>query len=189
MTILAPKDEGELKWMMKFAPTVQGPVAIRYPRGAGIGVDQTRLREPIFMGRAEICREGKDVAILALGNMLHPALKAAQLLSGKNIDAMVVNPRFIKPIDRNLLESLFRRRIPIVTIETGVLQGGFGSFVLETAADAGYQPQVLRMGIPDSFVPQGAPAEIQNLFDLNSDGIVKNISQWISQRSVAKAVY
>jgi 1-deoxy-D-xylulose-5-phosphate synthase len=189
LTIMAPRDEGEFRWMLKFTASIPGPVAIRYPRGAGEGVDQSSLKEPIFLGRAEIVREGTDVAVLALGNSLHPAWKAAEMLESQGISVMVINPRFIKPLDHTLLENLFRRRIPLVTVEESALPGGFGSSILEVASDQEHSPHVLRIGIPDSFIPQGSPAELRRLYGLTADGIAQRISEWVSARRTKNVAF
>ncbi|MFZ2955654.1 MAG: 1-deoxy-D-xylulose-5-phosphate synthase [Candidatus Ozemobacteraceae bacterium] len=187
LTIMAPKDEAELRRMMKFAPSLHGPVAIRYPRGAGFGVDLDAPAEPLILGKAEVCRHGNQLAILAVGSCLYPALSAASLLAAQGIDAMVVNPRFIKPLDTALFETLFRRRLPIVTIEEGILAGGFGSSVLEVASDLGYSPQVLRIGLPDAFSPQGSPAELRALFGFDSEGISRRVYEWLAVHHSLKA--
>lgn len=187
LTLMAPKDEAELRWMMKSAHRLNGPVIIRYPRGAGFGVDLDSLPEPIAFGRAELCRQGAEMAILAAGNAVHPALEAALRLSEQGIEAAVVNMRFLKPLDRTLLEGLFRRRVPLVTIEEGILAGGFGSSVLELAADLGFAPTVLRLGFPDTFVPQGTPSELRALYGLDTEGITRRILEWSGARQSLQA--
>ena len=182
---MAPKDEAELHWMMKFTGTLSGPSAIRYPRGSGSGVGQCQLHQPIVLGRAEVCREGKQLAILALGSLISPALEAAEELARKGIDAMVINPRFIKPLDTSLLESLFRRGLPLVTAEEGCLMGGFGASILEVASEMGFTPAVLRLGIPDAFVPQGSLAELRAMLGLDAAGILLRVQEWMQQRQLA----
>jgi 1-deoxy-D-xylulose-5-phosphate synthase len=188
LTFMAPRDEIALRDMLGFSLSLDGPTAIRYPRGAGIGIKADRTRAPIKLGRAEVCLEGRDIAFWALGNTLHPALRAAEELARNQIFPMVVDPVFIKPFDRDLLESILRRNIPIVTMEEGVLAGGFGSLLLETANELGYTPKVLRIGIPDQFVPQGSPEELRALFGLTSEGIVRRILQWLPLRQSLKVV-
>ncbi len=188
LTVMAPKDEGELRWMLKFAVKQRGPVAIRFPRGAGSGVDLSSISEPIFMGRAEICREGSNLAIWAIGNSLFPALEAAENLARHGIHPIVVNPRFIKPLDRALLETHLRKRIPIVTVEEGNLPGGFGSAILELATDLGYSPRLLRIGGKDEFAPQGTPRELRALLGLDATGISTRIQEWLPASFTLHAV-
>ncbi|MBI3037450.1 1-deoxy-D-xylulose-5-phosphate synthase [bacterium] len=182
---MVPKDEAELRWMLKFSLTLDGPVAIRYPRGSGMGVSLDRL-EPIIKGRAEICREGGDLAILAIGSALYPAMEVSNRFSREGIQAMVVNPRFVKPLDISLLEKLFKKRVPLVTIEEGTLLGGFGSAILESASDLGYCPQVLRIGLSDNFAPQGRPVELRAMLGLDADGIYRKVSEWMVGRTLKK---
>ncbi|MBF0502497.1 MAG: 1-deoxy-D-xylulose-5-phosphate synthase [Candidatus Riflebacteria bacterium] len=187
LTIMAPKDEYELRRMLKFAPSLNGPVVIRYPRGSCLDADSDTPEEKIVSGRAEVCRQGSHIAILALGSALHHALNAAKLLAAQGVDAMVVNPRFIKPLDVALFEALFRRSMPVVTIEEGILAGGFGSSILETASDLGYSPHVLRIGLPDSFVPQGSQFELRALFGLDAEGISRRVYEWLATHHSLKA--
>ncbi len=188
MVIMAPKDEIELPAMLRFAATVEGPTSIRYPRGSGVGEKGEVPQEPISLGRAEQCRDGADLAIWAIGNMVHPALDAAETLARAGIDATVVNARFVKPLDRDLLETHLNRRIPIVTVEEGVLEGGFGSAVLEAAIDLGYAPRILRIGITDGFVPQGKQVELRAMLGLDATGISRRIQEWMPAKRTLKAV-
>jgi len=187
LTVMSPKDEFELAEMLKFAVKLPGPTAIRYPRGAGFGMEVAQFPHPLVFGKGEICREGNSLAVLALGNTLHPSLKMAERLTQQGIQAMVINPRFIKPLDKDLLESILHKRIPIVTVEEGILDGGFGSAVIETASDLGYFPKVLRIGLPNSFVPQGSPTELRAIFGLDSEGIFRKIVEWFPARLSLKA--
>ncbi len=183
LVLMAPRNEAELDGMLHFSGRLPGPAAVRYPRGPGLGIDQHQLSQPIVLGKAEICRDGKQLAILSLGTTTEAALQAASTLAHQGIDAMVVNPRFIKPLDTTLLESIFRRRIPIVTVEEGTLIGGFGSAVLETASELGYTPAILRIGLPDHFATQGSLRELRAMYGLDADGIVRRISEWFSSHS------
>lgn len=157
MTVMAPKDEDELRHMLKTALDFDGPVSVRYPRGSGVGVDISGPVESLPIGKAEVLREGRDVCFWAIGSMVQSALEAAELLAQQGVSAGVVNMRFAKPLDKALLLEHARRYGRLVTLEEGVLAGGVGSAVLETLNDAGLlaQCRVLTLGIPDEFVPHG----------------------------------
>lgn len=157
MTIMAPKDENELRHMLKTAVDFDGPVSVRYPRGSGVGVSITEPMHSLPIGKAEVLREGKDVCLWAIGSMVQSALQAADKLAERGISAGVVNMRFAKPLDEELLLEHAAQYAKIVTLEEGVLQGGVGSAVLETlnAAKMLQKCQVLTLGIPDEFVLHG----------------------------------
>lgn len=155
MTVMAPKDENELRRMLITALSLDGPAALRYPRGTAAGVPLTDDVQPIPLGKGEILREGGDVCFLAVGSMTANALQAAELLAADGIAAEVVNMRFVKPLDRELLIEAAGHAKLLVTVEENVLAGGFGSAVLECLADVGRTVPLLRLGIPDRFVPQG----------------------------------
>ena len=155
MTVMAPKDENELRRMLITALSLDGPAALRYPRGTAAGVPLTDDVQPIPLGKGEILREGGDVCFLAVGSMTANALRAAELLAADSIAAEVVNMRFVKPLDRELLLEAAGHVKLLVTVEENVLAGGFGSAVLECLADTGRTVPLLRLGIPDRFVPQG----------------------------------
>ena len=157
MTIMAPKDENELRHMLKTAVDFDGPVSVRYPRGSGVGVSITEPMHSLPIGKAEVLREGKDVCLWAIGSMVQSALQAADKLAEQGISVGVVNMRFAKPLDEELLLEHAAQYGKIVTLEEGVLQGGVGSAVLETlnAAKMLQKCQVLTLGIPDEFVLHG----------------------------------
>ena len=157
MTIMAPKDENELRHMLKTAVDFDGPVSVRYPRGSGVGVSIAEPMHSLPIGKAEVLREGKDVCLWAIGSMVQSALQAADKLAEQGISAGVVNMRFAKPLDEELLLEHAAQYGKIVTLEEGVLQGGVGSAVLETlnAAKRLQKCQVLTLGIPDEFVLHG----------------------------------
>lgn len=157
MTIMAPKDENELRHMLKTAVDFDGPVSVRYPRGSGVGVSITEPMHSLAIGKAEVLREGKDVCLWAIGSMVQSALQAADKLAEQGISAGIVNMRFAKPLDEELLLEHAAQYGKIVTLEEGVLQGGVGSAVLETlnAAKMLQKCQVLTLGIPDEFVLHG----------------------------------
>ena len=155
MTVMAPKDENELRRMLITALSLDGPAALRYPRGTAAGVPLTDDVQPLPLGKGEILREGGDVCFLAVGSMTANALQAAELLAADSIAAEVINMRFVKPLDRELLLEAAGHVKLLVTVEENVLAGGFGSAVLECLADAGRTVPLLRLGIPDRFVSQG----------------------------------
>ena len=155
MTVMAPKDENELRRMLITALSLDGPAALRYPRGTAAGVPLTDDVQPLPLGKGEILREGGDVCFLAVGSMTANAWQAAEFLAADGIAAEVVNMRFVKPLDRELLLEAAGHVKLLVTVEENVLAGGFGSAVLECLADAGRTVPLLRLGIPDRFVPQG----------------------------------
>lgn len=182
---LAPRDEAELAVMLRFALHQDGPVAIRYPRGVGLGERCPAVPE-LIPGRAEVLREGDHGAVWALGSMVHPALAAADELAREGIELTIVNPRCLKPLDTRLIEQQCLRRLPIFTFEEGNLPGGFGSSVLEAAHDAGFTPIVHRFGLPDAFSPQGTPAQLRSLLRLDASGIAQNIRERIAQSTVTR---
>lgn len=157
MTVMAPKDENELRQMLKTALDFDGPVSVRYPRGSGVGVDISGPVEALPIGKAEVLREGRDVCFWAIGSMVQSALEAADILAQQGVSVGVVNMRFAKPLDKALLLEHARRYGRLVTLEEGVLAGGVGSAVLETLNGAGLlgKCRVLTLGIPDEFVPHG----------------------------------
>lgn len=174
MTIMAPKDENELRHMLKTAVDFDGPVSVRYPRGSGVGVSITEPMHSLPIGKAEVLRDGKDVCLWAIGSMVQTALQAADKLAEQGISAGVVNMRFAKPLDEELLLEHAAQYGKIVTLEEGVLQGGVGSAVLETlnAAKMLQQCRVLTLGIPDEFVLHGDKKLLMKDLGLDVDAIV-----------------
>jgi 1-deoxy-D-xylulose-5-phosphate synthase len=157
MTLMAPRDEAMLVHMLHTALNLgTGPAAIRYPRGEAVGVPLPATPELIEIGTGEILREGERVALVGYGSGVQLALGAADLLAERGLDVTVADARFAKPLDTGLLAQLAAEHDLLVTIEEGVLQGGFGSAVLETLSD-GAAPRVLRVGLPDRYVTHGAP--------------------------------
>ncbi len=190
MVVMAPKDESELRDMLFTAVSYRGgPIAVRYPRGNGLGVPLKKDFDLLPIGKGEIVRTGRDVAILALGNMVAPSMKAAELLLKDGIDAEVVNMRFAKPVDAELLDALCKRFSYILTVEDHVTSGGFGSAVLEELARIGIQHVRVKVhGIPNEFVEHGTPAELHAMLKLDVPGIasvVKNFFRNLSHASPA----
>lgn len=174
MTIMAPKDENELRHMLKTAVDYDGPVSVRYPRGSGVGVEITEPMHSLPIGKAEVLREGKDVCLWAIGSMVQSALQVAAKLAEQGISAGVVNMRFAKPLDKELLLAHAAQYGKIVTLEEGTLQGGVGSAVLETLNEAKMlqQCRVLTLGIPDEFVLHGDKKLLMKDLGLDVDAIV-----------------
>jgi 1-deoxy-D-xylulose-5-phosphate synthase len=176
MIIMAPKDEGELRDMLYTATVYnRGPVAIRYPRGSGVGVPLKDDFDMIEIGKGEVLRDGKDIAILAIGSMVYPALRSAEILKSVGIDAMVVNMRFVKPIDAEILIDVFEKFNRIVTVEENSIRGGFGSAVLEYASEVGFDGKIMVHGIPDEFIEHGTQAELHRMLNLDGEGIAERI--------------
>ena len=174
MVVMAPKDENELRQMLATALQHDGPVAIRYPRGTAMGVALESPVAALPIGKAEILKDGDDVAILALGRCVSEGLEAHARLAERGVRATVVNCRFVKPIDVDLIAGVARRVPRIITVEENVRQGGFGSAVLEALNDQGItHVAVERLGVPDIFVEHGSPDVLRAKYGLDADGIVK----------------
>ncbi|MEZ0480446.1 1-deoxy-D-xylulose-5-phosphate synthase [Planococcus sp. SSTMD024] len=183
MVLMMPKDENEGQHMVKTAIDYDnGPIALRYPRGNGLGVPMDGELKAIPIGSWEVLEEGADAVILTFGTTIPMALHAAEQLREQGIKAEVVNARFIKPMDEEMLAAIFGRNVPVLTIEEAVLQGGFGSAVLEYAHDNGHTDAVIdRMGIPDLFIEHGDVAELMDEIHLNSDEVVKKVKSRVQQ--------
>ena len=175
MVVMAPKDEDELQHMVKTAVEYEkGPIALRYPRGSGIGVPMVNHPQYMDVGKAEILRSGDNLLILAIGNRVHPALEAADVLEDSGISSTVVNARFVRPLDAQLILPITERIGKVITVEDGVLMGGFGSAILEMFADYGLtKVQVKRLGIPDQFVDHGDVDALYHLCGCDADAIVR----------------
>jgi 1-deoxy-D-xylulose-5-phosphate synthase len=172
MVVLAPSDENECRQMLYTAFMHDGPSAVRYPRGAGPGVEVRKDLTPIPLGRAEVRRPGRRVALLAFGTMLAPSL-----LAGEALDATVVNMRWVKPLDRGLLEELARTHDAFVTIEEHVVMGGAGSAVAEALAEEGIVKPLLQLGLPDRFVDHGEQAQLLRSLGLDGSGIERSVRE------------
>ena len=182
MVVMAPKDENELRRMMLTAVNHPGPAAFRYPRGPAVGVDLEDPVTEIPIGEAEVLTEGDDLLILAIGVTVNEAVAARKTLAetyGRY--ATVVNCRFVKPLDTDLLCELARKIPNILTVEENVRQGGFGSAVLEALHDEGIENiHVKRLGIADSFVEHGSQDILRARYGIDSDGIVRTAAGWFS---------
>ncbi|MDD2273354.1 MAG: 1-deoxy-D-xylulose-5-phosphate synthase [Desulfuromonadaceae bacterium] len=172
ITVMAPKDENELRHMLKTAVYSGLPVALRYPRGAGYGIALDRELKTLEIGKGEQLLEGCDLTIIAIGATVYPALQAAETLRQRGIFAGVVNARFVKPLDAELLLSAARQSGRILTVEENALQGGFGSAVLELLYDNNMQGvKVRRLGLPDRYIEQGSQAQLRKDVGIDAEGI------------------
>ncbi len=183
MVVMAPKDESELRDMLFTAIEIykDGPVAIRYPRGEAVGVPLKDNFDSIPIGKGEVLRKGNDVALLAVGLMTDYSMQAAEMLEHEGIDVEVINMRFIKPLDTEMLDYVASRFDRIVTLEENTLIGGFGSGVLEYFAEKNYKKDVLRIGLPDQFVEQGSQSELHALLGIDPKGISERIKVFVRQ--------
>ena len=181
LTVMAPKDEAELRDMLYTALQLDGPVVLRYPRGrSDDGFSLPPEPNKLAVGKAEWLKPGKDLVFLAVGTMVQSALKAAELLQQSGVHAGVVNARFIKPLDTELLLELSKTARWVVTLEENCLMGGFGSAVWEAINSAGLTgPSFLRLGLPDCFVEQGTRAELLECLRLDPTGIAEQVAAFI----------
>jgi len=176
LIVSAPKDENELQRLLYTAVRSGHPMAIRYPRGAGLGVKLDTELHPVPIGKGEILKDGEDVVILAIGATVAPALEAAQELAASGIEATVVNARFAKPLDSELMVDLASRVKRMVTVEENTLSGGFGSSVTGLLQKSGLSDiQVKSIGLPDEFIEQGVQTILRSKYDLDTKGIVRQV--------------
>jgi 1-deoxy-D-xylulose-5-phosphate synthase len=174
MVVMAPADENECRQMLTTGYRLDGPSAVRYPRGAGPGVALQKELTPLPVGKGEIRRKGRKVAILAFGSMVKPALDAAERL-----DATVANMRFVKPIDADLVRELAATHELIVTVEEHQVMGGAGSAVLEVLANV--PVKTLLLGLPDRFIDHGDSGKLLSSVGLDAEGIQKAIARVIPE--------
>jgi 1-deoxy-D-xylulose-5-phosphate synthase len=179
MVLMAPKDEPELQRMLATAVKHPGPIAVRYPRGGGPGAPLLDDPEPLPIGVGETLREGDDVAIVGFGYGVTSALQAAELLADEDINAAVINARYCKPLDSELILEAARRCGYVVTVEDGVRMGGFGSAVLEMLQDHGCRVPVLRLGIPDQFIEHGKREKLLEKLGLDGLGVAKSVREFV----------
>ncbi|OIJ43918.1 1-deoxy-D-xylulose-5-phosphate synthase [Massilia timonae] len=170
MVVMAASDENECRQMLTTAYHYPGPAAVRYPRGAGVGAQIAEALSSIEIGKGEVRRTGKGVAILAFGSMVAPSLKA-----GDELDATVANMRFVKPLDVELVKRLAQEHDFLVTVEEGCIMGGAGAAVMEALAAAGIAKPVLNLGLPDNFIDQGDPQALLASVGLDAKGIAASI--------------
>ncbi len=178
LIIMAPGDENELRHMLYTAFSQNLPCAIRYPRGVGFGIEIEKPMHLLPLGKAQIRRQGKDIAILAFGSMLKQALQV-----GDALDATVINMRFIKPLDTELLDQLIKTHHYLVTLEEHMIAGGAGSSIGEYFMHTGQQTWLIPLGLPDQFIPHGDPEQLLQQLALDSQSILATIKQEIRSRS------
>jgi 1-deoxy-D-xylulose-5-phosphate synthase len=176
LTVMAPSDENECRQMLFTAFSLDGPTAVRYPRGTGPGADVVSAMQALPVAQGEVRREGRHVAILAFGTVLKGAIEA-----GNELNATVANMRFVKPLDRDLVIRLATTHELLVTVEENVVNGGAGSAVLELLAAEGLGVPVLQLGLPDQFVEHGDPQVLLADCGLDRDGIVRAIRERTSK--------
>ncbi|MBM4140210.1 MAG: 1-deoxy-D-xylulose-5-phosphate synthase [Nitrospira sp.] len=188
IVVMAPKDGVELRAMLELALTHSGPSAIRFPRGkihsAAINHQESVGESPVTftIGESDVLKDGEDIAILAIGNTVSPALSAAERLENEGVSAMVVNARFVKPFDRNLLLSMTSKIKKIITVEENALEGGFGSAVIELLNDmAIHDVRVRRLGIPDEFIEIGQQSELRKKYGLDEEGIYLAVLSFLKE--------
>lgn len=176
LVLMAPKDEAELRNMLYTAINYkEGPIAFRYPRGSALGVPLKEGFELIPIGKAERLSDGNDVALLAVGSMVEYAQKAEEKLHRLGINCELINMRFIRPLDTDMLDEIAAKHSKIVTIEENTIVGGFGSAVAEYFIDKNFKNDILRLGLPDYFVDHGTQAELHQILGIDPDGIVQKV--------------
>lgn len=178
LIISAPADENELQHLLKTGLDANLPFVLRYPRGAGFGVEMEAKPKRLEIGKGVWLKHGKDLTIAAIGNRVHPALKAAQLLEEKGLRCGVINMRFVKPLDTAILDEALKTSPRLVTVEDNSLIGGFGSAVAEYTADKQTPCRLLRLGIPDAFVEHGKSSQLYDQLGLNAEQIAEKILNW-----------
>ena len=173
LTYMSPKDEEELQHMLYTAVSLGGPAAVRYPRGCGEGVELATTLKKLERGKGELLREGKDILLLPVGNRVHPAMRAAEGLRKLGIDAAVINPRFIKPLDSDLICTWAEQCKRVLTIEDNVKQGGFGSSILELLSKKKmFQVKTMTLGHPDNFIEHGPQNTLWKNSGIDSPAII-----------------
>lgn len=185
LTFMAPRDEAALVMALATSLSLDGPSAFRYPRGAGVGVNIPEP-EPWEPGTGELLREGADALLIGVGSTVHPCLAAAEALEEEGISVAVIDARFIKPLDTDLIFQWARECRVTLTVEENVLQGGFGSAVIEAAADNGEDFTVHRLGLPDSFLEQATLRELRADLRIDADGIGAAVREVLSGGRIQK---
>jgi len=183
ITIMAPADENELRHMLFTALEHDGPVALRYPRGNGEGVVMDKEFKRLEIGKGELLQDGSDAALLAVGRMVGVARKAADLLKTSGVSAALVNMRFIKPLDIDLLKRLALKAKVVVTLEENAVVGGFGSAVLEALRDLGMSHiLVVSVGLPDDYIEHGKPQLIREKLGLEPQAVADRVMKALGQK-------
>ena len=181
MVVMAPKDENELQHMVKSCISYDRPAAVRYPRGSSLGVDMDPMPQALPLGKGELLREGTDIALVAIGVMVHQAAAAAERLAQEGISAAVINARFVKPLDGDLIAAVAREVKCLLTVEESTVMGGFGSAVLELLSDRGIINVPTKcLGLPDWFIEQGPQDLLREKYGLTADGIHQQAKQLVA---------
>ncbi|KFO66512.1 1-deoxy-D-xylulose-5-phosphate synthase [Smithella sp. SCADC] len=184
IVVMAPKDENELQHMLKTAVDCGSPVSLRYPRGKGVGVTLDNELKNLEIGKGELLKDGSDLAIIAIGSTVNPALAAAEKLSVEGFKIKVINARFVRPLDEELILKTAAAIKKIITVEENMLQGGFGSAVLELLAEKGFTDIVVkRLGIPDEFVRHATQAGQRHKYGLDEEGIILAVREMLVKES------
>jgi 1-deoxy-D-xylulose-5-phosphate synthase len=179
MILMSPKDENELRQMLYSAYCYEKPAVVRYPRGEALGVAMDDGFREIPLGTWEILREGGDIAVIACGNTVQPALAAAAELEEEGVHCMVVNGRFIKPMDRAILAEAASLTGRILTVEENTVMGGFGDGVSSMLSELGITVPVRHMGLPDAFLTHGSQKTLRGKTGLDKEGIKRAIKDWL----------
>lgn len=189
LVVMAPADESEMRNMIYTAVEYDGPIALRYPRGAGEGVPIHKEFHLMKIGKGALLREGKDVALLAVGRMVGVAQKAADLLEAKGISASVANMRFVKPLDEELLAQLAVKTKAFVTLEENAAEGGFGSAVAEYLEQKGWNDVSLKIiGLPDEFIEHGKPQTIREKYGLDPAGVTETVATFMENLAKTRRI-
>ncbi len=182
--VMAPKDENELQHMLKTAIEHPHPAAVRYPRGSAMGVAMDEEIRTLPIGKGEVLRTGSDLAIVAIGSMVYPSLQAAELLSKDEIQAHVINARFVKPIDEELICETARQFSTLIFVEEALVHGGFASACWEALEkNRIYRNSILRIGVPDKIIPHGSPSLLLAKYGLDADGLYNQITGFLKEIS------
>jgi 1-deoxy-D-xylulose-5-phosphate synthase len=186
MVVTAPKDENELQHLIKTALSYDGPASVRYPRGVSLGVPMDEHPTAIPIGKGELLRDGSDVAIVSIGVTTWPAYKAAERLEEEGISTAVINARFVKPLDRELIVEVAKRVRYLITVEEGAKMGGFGSGVLEVISDEGLTHLRTRiLGLPDWYIEQGPQDLLRERYGLTADGIYDSVKDLVGKSAAS----
>ena len=189
MVVMAPKDENELQHMVKTCIGCDRPAAVRYPRGSSLGVDMDPMPQALPLGKGELLREGTDIALVAIGVTVHQAVTAAERLAQEGVSAAVINARFVKPLDGDLIAAVAREVKCLLTVEESTAMGGFGSAVLELLSSQGIVGVRTKcLGLPDWYIEQGPQDLLREKYGLTADGIHRQAKELVAQVSREAAV-
>ena len=189
MVIMAPKDEAELRDMLFTAVEYKiGPIALRYPRGSALGVELKEGFRKLEIGKAEKLIDGDDVALLALGSMVDYSLKAAAELKAQGISCEVINMRFAKPLDTDMLDWVAEKFHKVITLEENNLPGGFGSAVAEYFISKNYKNDLQFIGLPDKFIDHGTQEELHHILGIDPEGIVERVKEFTQLNKIKHKV-